>query len=127
MEVTAVIIGIALIQYMVISFQVGAGRGKYGVAAPATTGNEIFERHYRVQHNTIEQLIIFLPSILMFTHYTSARLAWALGIAFIIGRALYAVAYVAGPEKRTTGFAIGFLANAVLLLGSIFGAVRALL
>lgn len=127
MEVTVVIIGLALIQYMVLSYQVGASRQKYGVSAPATTGNEIFERHYRVQHNTIEQLVIFLPTILIFTHYTNAQLAWVLGIAFIVGRALYAVAYVADPTKRTMGFSITFIANVVLVLGSVFGAVRALL
>ncbi|MBW2387538.1 MAG: MAPEG family protein [Deltaproteobacteria bacterium] len=127
MEVTAIIIGLALIEYMVISYRVGAARGKYGVDAPATTGNEIFERHYRVQHNTIEQLVIFLPSIWVCTQYTSAQLAWVMGIAFIVGRAIYAVSYVADPAKRGTGFLITFIANTVLVLGGLFGAVRALL
>lgn len=127
MEVTAIIIGLALIEYMVISYRVGAARGRYGVDAPATTGNEIFERHYRVQHNTIEQLVIFLPSIWICTQYTSAQLAWVLGIAFIVGRAIYAVSYVADPAKRATGFLITYIANTVLVLGGLFGAVRALL
>lgn len=127
MEVTAIIIGLALIEYMVISYRVGAARGKYDVAAPATTGNELFERHYRVQHNTIEQLIVFLPSIWLCSQYASERLAWVLGIAFIVGRAMYAVAYVGDPAKRGTGFLIGYVANTILLLGALFGAVRALL
>ena len=127
MEVTAIIIGLALLEYMFLSYRVGASRGKYDVPAPATTGNEMFERHYRVQVNTVEQLVVFLPSILIFTLYTSEQLAWVMGIIFIVGRAMYAVAYVADPAKRTMGFVTGYLANVVLVLGSIFGAVKTIL
>ena len=59
----AIVAVIALIEYIWLSIRVGASRGRDGVDAPATTGNETFERHYRVQHNTLEQLIIFLPAL----------------------------------------------------------------
>jgi uncharacterized membrane protein YecN with MAPEG domain len=127
MELIAIVTGLALIEYMVLAYRVGMARGKYGVTAPATSGDEIFERHYRVQQNTLEQLVVFLPSLWIFARYTSINLGVVLGITFIVGRGLYAVMYVADPSKRTLGFLVGYLANAVLVLGAIFGAVRAIL
>ncbi len=123
MEVIAIVIGLALVEYLVFSARVGMARGKYGIEAPATTGHEIFERHYRVQVNTIEQLVVFLPSIWIFGRYTSMKLAVALGVVFLIGRALYAVSYVKEPSKRTVGFLLSYLANVALLLGAIGGVV----
>ena len=127
MEIIAIITVVALLEYMVFSFQVGSARGKYNVPAPATTGNEIFERLNRVQQNTLEQLIVFLPSLWIFALHTSATGAAILGTLFIIGRAIYAITYVADPAKRTVGFLLGFLANTVLLLGGLYGATKALL
>jgi glutathione S-transferase len=127
MEIIAIITAVALLEYIVFSFQVGSARGKYDVPAPATTGNEIFERLYRVQQNTLEQLIVFLPTLWIFARFTNITGAAVLGIIFIIGRAIYAVTYVADPTKRTVGFLLGFLANVALLLGALYGATKNLL
>ena len=127
MEIIAIITIVALLEYMVFSFQVGSARGKYDVPAPATTGNEIFERLNRVQQNTLEQLIVFLPSLWIFALHTSVTGAAILGTLFIIGRAIYAITYVADPAKRSAGFLLGFLANAILLLGGLYGATKDLL
>lgn len=123
MHLIAVVSLLALIEYMVIAGLVGSARGKYGVKAPATTGNEIFERYFRVQQNTIEQLVIFLPALWLFGIYASAGAGAIIGLAFIIGRAIYLRGYVADPEKRGLGFGITFLANAVLVLGGLGGAI----
>ena len=40
---------------------VGRARETYGIKAPATVGHEVFERYYRVQTNTVEMMLIFLP------------------------------------------------------------------
>ena len=127
MEVVAVVTGLALIEYMVLSWRVGMARGKYGIAAPAISGDEMFERHYRVQQNTVEQLVVFLPSLWIFARYTSAELGAVLGLVFIAGRALYALSYVADPKKRTAGFLVGYVANVALVLGALGGGIRALL
>jgi len=120
------VIGAALVEYMWFAFAVGKARETYKVAAPATTGNEIFERNYRVQMNTLEQLIIFIPSILLFAHYFDARIAAAIGAIFLIGRVVYFRAYVQDPKRRSLGFALSFLPTVVLLVGALVGAGLAL-
>jgi glutathione S-transferase len=127
MTYVAIVAALALIEYLIFSLAVGQARGKYGVKAPATTGHEIFERHYRVHQNTLEQLVVFLPALYLFASYASAGIAALLGLAYVAGRAVYARGYVADPEKRTAGFLIGYLANAVLLLGGLVGAIWSLL
>ena len=87
------------------------------MTAPATSGNEIWERHFRVQQNSVEQLLVFLPTLWVFGTYASAPIGAGIGLVFIIGRALYAIGYVAEPSKRTAGFVIGFLSNATLVIG----------
>ncbi len=123
MEWIAIVTGLALAEYMALSMIVGFNREKYGVAAPATTGNEIWERHFRVQQNTVEQLVVFLPALWVFGTFTSAPIGAGLGLVFIVGRALYAIGYVAEPSKRATGFLLGYLATAALVIGGIGGAI----
>ena len=126
MELVAIVTALALIVYIYIAFQVGSARGKYDVPAPAITGHPTFERLYRVQMNTLEQLIIFLPSIWFFGLYLSAPIGAAIGLVWIVGRIVYLVSYVKDPGTRTLGFMLTFAANVILLLGGLFGAIRGL-
>jgi uncharacterized MAPEG superfamily protein len=122
MDLVALVIGLALLQYFLFGFAVGRARGKFNVPAPATSGHPEFERTFRVQQNTLEQLVIFVPSIWGFATFVSAPIAAGLGALFIVGRFLYSRGYTAEASKRGTGFLIGALAQVSLLLGSIIGA-----
>jgi hypothetical protein len=44
MELAAIIILAALSQYLYFALRVGAGRSKFGVTAPSTSGDERWER-----------------------------------------------------------------------------------
>jgi glutathione S-transferase len=121
-----IVTALAVLQFLVFGFKVGKARGRYHVKAPAITGNEIFERHFRVQQNTLEQLIAFLPGLYLFSHYYSPRVAAGLGLVYLIGRELYAFTYVKNPAKREIGYALTLLPIAVLILGGLFGAARQL-
>jgi uncharacterized membrane protein YecN with MAPEG domain len=121
MKLVSIVAALALIEYAVFFLQAGKARGRYGVAAPATTGHPIFERYFRVQLNTVEQLVIFLPALFMCGYFTNEVLAAALGLVFILGRALYARGYVLDPAKRGPGFALTIASNFLLLLGGLVG------
>ena len=121
MKYSAVIILIALFQYLFFTVRVGLSRGKYGVDAPSTTGDETFERLFRVQQNTMEQLVIFIPAMIAFSMYLSARWVLLPGLLFIVGRQLYSMEYIKNPASRTPGMALSLLSNAALLLGALIG------
>jgi len=106
----------------VFLMQVGRARDKYGVLAPATTGNEIFERYFRVQQNTLEQLILFLPGLYLFAHYLNPLWAAGLGLIYLIGRQIYSASYVKDPKTRSAGFGLTFLPTLVLIVGGLIGA-----
>ena len=115
------IILLALVQYLYFSIRVGAARGKYGISAPSTSGDEQFERLFRVQMNTLEQLIVFIPAMLAFAAYALPAWAWVPGVVYLAGRPLYAWAYVKDPASRGPGMGLTLLANAVLLGGALVG------
>jgi uncharacterized MAPEG superfamily protein len=119
-----IVTALAILQFLVFGIKVASARGKYGIAAPATTGNAIFERYFRVQQNTLEQLIVFIPALLLFGRYISPFWAAGLGAVYLIGREIYAAAYVKDPAKRSLGFALTVLPTLILLAGGLLGAVR---
>jgi glutathione S-transferase len=127
MPFVAIVTVLALLQFLWLGFQVASARTRYGIAAPATTGNELFERHFRVQMNTLEQLAMFLPALWIFAAYVSPLWAAALGLVFILGRAIYAVTYVRDPKSRSLGVALTALPILAMLIGISFWAVRAIL
>jgi len=123
MTLVAIVAGLALAEYTVFVILAGQARGRYGIPAPAITGNPIFERYFRVQQNTLEQLVIFLPALFIFARFVSDGWGAIFGLVFILGRALYARGYVIDPAKRGPGFLLTMLANSFLLLGGMIGAV----
>jgi glutathione S-transferase len=118
-----IVTALALLQFVYFGFQVGGARSKYQVKAPAITGNEIFERFFRVQQNTLEQLIVFIPGLSLFSHYFNPLWAAGLGVVYLIGRQVYAAGYVKDPAKRGPGFGLSFLPTVALVAGGMVGAV----
>lgn len=123
MEYVAIVAALALVELTWFGILTGQARAKYGVKAPAVTGNPVFERYFRVQQNTIEQIVPFLPALFLFAQYVSASIAAALGVIWLIGRFVYLRAYVADPERRGIGFGLTAAPTAVLILGALIGAV----
>lgn len=127
MEYIAVVTALALVEYAVFSAYTGWARGKFAVAAPAISGDENFERYFRVQQNTLEQLMIFIPGLWLFGNYVNAPIGALLGLVFLVGRVLYFRGYTRAAEKRGTGFLIGYVPNILLLLGGLIGAAVAMI
>jgi glutathione S-transferase len=116
---TALVTCLAIALYFFTSIRVAKARAKFGIKAPAITGNDDFERVFRVQMNTLEWLPIFLPSLWLFAIYISDPVAAAIGLLWIAGRALYMTGYSQAANKRGRGFGIQALATGILWLGAL--------
>ena len=124
---TALVTLLALVVYAGMIVGVGQARTKYKIAAPATTGDPDFERHFRVHMNTLESLPMFLPSLWLFASHWGDALAAGIGAFWIVGRLLYWSGYVRDPKTRSLGFGIQGLATLGLLFGALFGVARSLI
>lgn len=124
---TAIATVLAVLVCFWTGFRVGGMRQKHGIKAPATTGHPEFDCAYRVQMNTLEQIVIFLPLLWLSNAYFQMMpfLTGALGLVWVVGRIMYAIGYMADPSKRGPGFLISLLASAGLLITTIIGLVQA--
>jgi len=121
----AVVTMAALITYQGTAMAVGQARVKHKVMPPSTSGPEPFECALRVQQNTLEQLVFFLPTFWLAVLLGSPEWASLLGFIWVGGRVAYGVGYRMAPGKRGPGFGISFLSSVVLLVMAIVGVFRA--
>jgi uncharacterized MAPEG superfamily protein len=94
---------------------------------PATTGDPVFERAFRVHCNTGEVYIAFLPALWLATVFFRP-LPWlpaAFGAVFLIGRLVYMRLYMVAPETRIPGAFITMLSVLGLIVLSAIGLVHA--
>jgi glutathione S-transferase len=113
---------LAVVQYLGFVVLAGQARRQSGLKAPAVTGHPGFERMYRVQMNTLETLIAFLPALFIAQHWPSTVVA-GLGLVYLIGRLLYWRAYVSDPAKRALGFMLSMVPTTALCVLSLIGIV----
>lgn len=125
MFLVEIITVLALLQYLAFAGLVARARGKYGVKAPAVTGHDMFERYYRVQMNTLELLVVFLPALWLAARYWPAAGVAGIGAIYLVGRFLYMRGYINDPKTRGPGFNLSLYPAAVLLLAGLVGAVMA--
>jgi glutathione S-transferase len=116
---------LALLLYMAVLMVVGQARVKYRIKAPAVTGHESFERAYRVQMNTVEQMVFFLPALWLCAALLSDKGAAVGGLIWVIGRGVYAASYLSAPHKRGPGMAISMVAQIGLFVGAVYGLMLA--
>lgn len=110
-----------------ITILTGRARGKYGIKAPATSGHPMFERAYRVQMNTLEQVVAFLPALWLAARWGNPAWAGILGLVWLAGRVWYVQAYMHAPASRGKPFVLALLALVLLILLAAWGVARLLL
>ncbi len=116
----------AVLQFFFFGAMTGLARSNSGLKAPAMTGDDGFERMYRVQMNTMETLVAFMPALFIASSYWSPLLVSGLGTVYLLGRFLYWRAYVAAPEKRAMGFMLSMIPTLCLIILAIAGIVMSL-
>jgi uncharacterized MAPEG superfamily protein len=109
----------ALLAYILSIIKVGGARRKFGVAVPATTGNPDFERVFRGQQNTVEQLVLFLPLVVIAANLWGDLWAGIYGLVWAVGRVLYITGYAIEAKKREVGFMLSGGLSLLVLIGII--------
>ena len=122
MHYVSFVIVLTLLEYFFFVAMVGAARDKYWINASATTGDPNFESIFRIQQNSLEQLVIFIPAIYLFGLYVHATTTAVIGLLFLI-RAIYYKAYITDTATRTIGMVCGFVSYTILLLGALIGII----
>jgi glutathione S-transferase len=112
---------LAVIQYLAFGALTGQARRDSGLKAPNMTGHAGFERMHRVQMNTLETLVAFLPALFLAAPYWPAYLVAGLGLIYLAGRVVYWRAYVADPATRSLGFMLSMLPTLALVVLALVG------
>jgi hypothetical protein len=115
----------ALLVYFVVTFNVGRARVRFDVPAPRIDGSEEFMRYFRVQMNTLEQIVVFLPLLWLAAISVNDGLAAALGIFWPVARIIYARKYYRNPKKRGPSFMVGVVTDMALLVVALWGVLGA--
>lgn len=109
------------------AFVVGRARYTCGIKAPAVTGHPVFERAYRVQMNTLENSVLFLPTLWLAAHYGFGGWAGIAGLLWLVGRVWYMLGYLRDPARRGPGYLVSMIGWAAVLVMAAIGVVRAML
>jgi len=123
---TTLALVVALFVYFGLAANVGRARAAFGVPAPQSSGHPEFDKRYRVQMNTVEQLVLFVPALIVGTPVLGDMAAAGLAATWSVGRIIFARAYYADPAKRGPGFGLTILPSFVLLLAGAWGAIAGL-
>src|SRR6187551_1949353 len=79
MELVAIVTILSVLQYAVFAVLVSFARKRTGIVAPQISGHPEFERYFRVQQNTLERLVIFVPALWVFSTYVNPSVGASLG------------------------------------------------
>jgi uncharacterized membrane protein YecN with MAPEG domain len=100
-------------------------RRREKISPPAMTGSFAVECALRVQGNTTEQVVIFLPVLWIATLYFQGWVPPLIGLVWCLARILYAYAYMSEPKSRSVGFALSVFCSIGLAILSIWGLIQA--
>ena len=127
-------LGVALLLSLTAGW-VGLQRLRLGIKAPEMSrtepgdpdDDEPFKRAYRIQMNTQEGALVFLPALWICAFGWNDQLAGALGGFWIAARVWYALAYAADPTSRRPAFLFSQAIYVVTWLSGAAGLVLAAL
>jgi glutathione S-transferase len=123
---TALLTVLALLLTQGTAMAVGSARVRYDVKPPCMNGPDGFVRALRVQQNTLEQVVVFLPALWLAALFGNRAAASLFGGLWVLGRVAYAVGYLRAAEQRAIGFLLGLLASTALLVMALVGTVSQL-
>ena len=121
---TAIVTLLAVLISVAFAIGVARARRRTGIDAPAMTGAPELDRALRIQGNTVEQFVIFLPSLWLAALYFQGWAPPILGLIWCAGRVTYGFVY-GGRKQRFPGFAPTIFPTLILVVLAIIGVINA--
>jgi uncharacterized membrane protein YecN with MAPEG domain len=123
---TAIATLLAVLIALGTAILVARTRARVRIFPPVMTGSPELECALRVQANTVEQIVIFLPALWLAALYFQGWIPPAIGLLWCLGRVLYALGYRADkPGRREPGFIMAMLSTIALIVLAGIGIVQA--
>jgi uncharacterized membrane protein YecN with MAPEG domain len=122
---TAIATLLAILISIGTAILVARTRNSTGIQPPAMSGDARLERALRVQGNTVEGFIIFLPALWLAAIYFQGWAPPIIGLIWCLGRIVYAVGYNADANRRHIGFGICIFSVLILVVLAAIGIVGA--
>ena len=119
----ALVSAVSVLVYYISLLNAGIGRIKFKIPAPSHDGPEDYVRRVRAHANTVEHLVMFLPSLWTFALVISPMWAAILGAIWPVGRFFYIFAYSRSAPARRPPLYVTMPSIYILILGSIIGAI----
>jgi len=121
---TAAVTLLALLIALAFAIGVGRTRARVRIDAPAMGGHPELERALRIQGNTVEQLVLFLPALWLAALYFPGWWAPILGLIWCLGRIVYSIAY-GDHRARRPGFILTVIPTLILIILAAVGITNA--
>jgi glutathione S-transferase len=122
---TAIATLLAILISIGTAILVARTRNSTGIQPPAMSGDARLERALRVQGNTVEGFIIFLPALWLAAIYFQGWAPPIIGLIWCLGRIIYAMGYSADANRRHIGFGICMFSVLILVVLAAIGIVGA--
>ena len=122
---TAAVTLLAILVTIGSAILVARVRRSTGIQPPAMSGDPRLERALRVQGNTTEGFIVFLPALWLAALYFQGWVPPIIGLVWCLGRIFYAAGYVADAERRHLGFAVCMFSVIILMILAAIGIFNA--
>ncbi len=121
---TAAVTLLAVLISIAFAIRVARARRRTGIDAPAMAGARDLEYALRVQGNTVEQFVVFLPALWLAALYFQGWAPPIIGLVWCLGRIVYAFVY-GTAKQRFPGFALTIFPTLILVVLAIIGLVQA--
>jgi glutathione S-transferase len=121
---TAAVTLLAVLISLAFAIRVARTRDRSKIDAPAMSGSRDLEYALRVQGNTVEQFVMFVPSLWLAALYFPDWWAPILGLVWCLGRIVYSFVY-GDAKSRFPGFALTIFPTIILWILAAIGIVEA--
>jgi uncharacterized membrane protein YecN with MAPEG domain len=120
-QLTAAVTLLAILICIGFAMLVARTRRSTGIDAPAMSGEPRLERALRVQGNTVEGFVLFVPSLWLASLFFHGWIPPVIGLVWCLGRLIFAFGYMSSPGGRHVGFVISMLSVLALVLLAAIG------